>query len=342
MNLISDVLTQHPEYKVSVLTSKNSSPYTNLQISGVKIFRPGIVSKISLVRYFCFLNYNFLGTLILIITRPDVVLVYESLSIFPAYLYSKFFLNKKIHIHYHEYTSIPEKNVASAYMKFLFKCEDKLLQKHTSSQTNEERKALFLKDIPKLKKQFVSVFPNMPPKNWWTDFGQTKKPWERGKIKLVHVGVLDAETMYLEEVLQWVSQHPNELELTLFSQDVSVTARKLFSQFKSDNILLKSALEYNTLPQELIKHDVGIVLYKGHIPNYVFNVPNKVYEYLSCGLKVIGDKALIMLGNSSLKGVYQIEFNNFKHFDICEAIEKNHGQSEIFRNSLVDFLFIKK
>lgn len=342
MNFIFDVLSQKPDYKISVITSFNSSPFANQEFEGVKIFRLGSVSENSIKRYLSYLMYNIFSVLILFIKRPDVVVVYETLSIFPAYIFSKVFKKKKIHVHYHEYMSIKEKKAASLYMKFLLLCERNLLKKVTCSQTNEDRKAMFLKDNTYLHTGNLEVYPNLPPKTWWRDYGQHKIAWQGGKIKLVYVGVLDAETMYLKEVLQWVSQHPNELELTLFSQDVSLSARKLFSQFKSDNILLKSALEYNTLPQELIKHDVGLVLYKGHIPNYVFNVPNKVYEYLSCGLKVIGDKALIMLGNSSLKGVYQIEFNNFKHFDICEAIEKNHGQSEIFRNSLVDFLFIKK
>jgi hypothetical protein len=28
------------------------------------------------------------------------------------------------------------------------------------------------------------------------------------------------------------------------------------------------------------------VLYTGHIPNYIYNIPNKVFEYLVCGLEV--------------------------------------------------------
>jgi hypothetical protein len=34
-------------------------------------------------------------------------------------------------------------------------------------------------------------------------------------------------------------------------------------------------------------------LYKGHIPNYIYNVPNKVYEYLACGLQVWYSKDLL-------------------------------------------------
>jgi hypothetical protein len=177
-------------------------------------------------------------------------------------------------------------------MKFLFKCEDKLLKKITCSQTNEDRKALFLKDNPNLSPGNVEVYPNLPPKAWWQDFGQYKKPWQSGKIKLVYVGVLDAETMFLEEVLTWVSENSEDLELTIFSQSVSNSAKDLILKFESSSIILKPALNYCQLPAELVKYDIGLVLYKGHIPNYVYNVPNKVFEYLYCGLKVLGDKCL--------------------------------------------------
>lgn len=327
MNLISDVLTEYSEYKVHVFTSKNSSPYSNIKLSNGKIFRLGSVSKISLERYFSFLIYNFFGTLVLLITRPNIVLVYESFSILPAYIYSKIFPKKKIHIHYHEYVSLSEKEAASKYMKFLFKCEAKLLRKYTCSQTNEDRKELFLMDNVKLKKQNVFVFPNLPPKSWWKDFGQYKKPSDSSKIKLVYVGVLDAETMYLEEVLEWVRQHSNELELTLFSQDISLSAKKLISKFHSENIFLKSALEYNLLPKELIKHDIGLVLYKGHILNYIYNVPNKVFEYLDCGLKVLADevnKSLVQLENNN---VYQVSFQNLNQVNL-KKFNQSYHQSE--------------
>jgi hypothetical protein len=293
LNIISDALAQKSAFKISVITSVNNSPYKNQSFPGVKIFRLGSTSKNAVLRYTSYLSYNFIGTLILLLKRPDVVLVYETLSVFPAYVYSLVFTKKRIHIHYHEYVSIPEKEASSRYVKVLFKCEEKLLQKYTCSQTNEDRKQLFLKDNAKLKKLNVFVFPNMPPKKWWKAFGQTKKLWDGGKIKLVYVGVLDTETMYLKEVLQWVRNQPNELELTLISQDVSLSARKLISNFESENIVLKTAIDYTILPQELVNHDIGLVMYKGHIPNYVYNVPNKVYEYLFCGLMVIGDRCLI-------------------------------------------------
>lgn len=316
MNFIYDVLSQKPNYKISVITSVNSSPFTNQEYDGVKIYRLGSVSVISLKRYLSYLIFNFWSLIILLLKRPDVVVAYETLSVFPAFVYSQLFKKKKIHVHYHEFLSIPERKQSSEYMKLLFKFEAKLLKKTSCSQTNKDRKVLFLRDNHFLKKENVYVYPNVPPDSWWQDFGSSKKPWEGGKIKLVYVGALDAETMFLEEILKWVLENSEDLELTIYSQNISEGAMKLIQKYRSNSIHLNQALNYYQLPSALVQYDLGLVLYKGHIPNYVFNIPNKVYEYLSCGLKVLSDSVITSLKDSDLSGVISLDLQDLNEKSI--------------------------
>ena len=121
LNLISDALAQKPAFQISVITSVNNSPYKNQSFPGVKILRLGSTSKNAVLRYTSYVAYNFIGSFVLLLKRPDIVLVYETLSIFPAFIYSIVLPRKKIHIHFHEYVSLPEKKAASSYMKVLFK-----------------------------------------------------------------------------------------------------------------------------------------------------------------------------------------------------------------------------
>ena len=319
MNFILDVLSQKSEYRISVFTSVNSSPYNNKIYNDVKIFRLGSVSKKPIIRYASYILFNVLGTIILILQRPATIVVYETLSILPAFVFSKIFKKSKIHIHYHEYVSNSEKEAASAYMKFLFKFENKLLKSITCSQTNEDRKTLFLMDNPNLKSENVSVYPNFPPEQWWNDFGHYKTSYKDGIIKLVYVGVLDCETMYLEEILAWVKANSETLDLTLYSQQYSKKTKALINKYSAPNISLRPAINYYELPQELMKHDIGLVLYKGHIPNYIYNVPNKVYEYLSCGLQVIVHHKLI----STIRlGIEQIQVVDYTKLDLI-LIKRN-------------------
>ena len=242
MNFISDFLSQKSDYRITVFTSVNSSTYNNQSYSGVKIFRLGSASKNHIKRYASYLLYNVLVTIIITFQRPDTIVVYETLSILPAFIFSKIFKKSKIHIHYHEYMSSPEKEVASAYMKFLFIIEKKLLKFVTCSQTNEDRKALFLIDNPNIDSRNVTVYPNFPPEQWWIDFGQHKGTYKEGIINLVHVGVLDSETMYLEEILAFVKANSETLVLTFYSQQYSEKTKALINKYSAPNIFLRPAL----------------------------------------------------------------------------------------------------
>ncbi len=343
MNFISDVVCQNNDTNLNVYTSKNSSPFKNISFEKIKIRRYGVISVNPFIRYFSYVYYNFFCFLHLITSRPDIVLVYETLSICPAFIYNLIFPGKRIHIHYHEYISPLEKNRSSFYMKMLFKMEQKLLFNSTCSHTNVDRKNLFLIDNKYLKEEQVKVFPNLPPTHWWENYGKNKKNRITSPIKMVYVGSLDADTMYLTELLDWVKNNRDLLQLTIISQQYNAKTFQLINDSLSPNIILKKAIDYYDLPIELVKYDIGLVIYKGHIPNYVYNIPNKVYEYLSCGLSVIADKSLITTASLNLNSIKIIEFRNLSQINFSDLFsskfvlssDRNTNESlyrELFHN----------
>ncbi len=320
MNFISDTVCHNRYTNLNVYTSKNSSPFNNISLENIKIRRFGVISVNPFVRYFSYVYYNFFCSLHLIISRPDIVLVYETLSICPAFIYNLIFPGKRIHIHYHEYISPLEKKRSSFYMKLLFKMEQKLLFNSTCSQTNVDRKTLFLRDNKYLKEDQVKVYPNLPPTHWWENYGKNKKNSFNNPIKLVYVGSLDADTMYLIELLDWVKNNRDLLHLTLISQQYNEKTLQLINDSLSPNIILKEAIDYYDLPNELINYDVGLVIYKGHIPNYIYNVPNKVYEYLSCGLMVLADKCLKTTSSLNLDSIKIIDFKKLDDINLKDLV----------------------
>jgi hypothetical protein len=334
MNLIIDLLNADIANQIIVITTKNSSPFPNQSFIRTKIWRFGYISDYSIWRYLTYVFYNFLATILLLINRPKVVVVFETFSVFPAYVYSSIFKKTKIHLHYHEYLSNEEKEIASGYLKILLNLEGSLLKKYTSSQTNEDRKDLFLKDNRQIHCNKVLVFPNLPPTNWWLKYGRVKSPWKGGKIKLVHVGVLDADTMFLEEILIWVNRNINEVDLTIFSQSISPSAEQLLSKYQSLNIHIEEPIYYYDLPKKLTQFDIGLVLYKGHIPNYVYNVPNKVYEYLSCGLTVLSSIVLISVQklNNNKVVLKDLEKIDLSLLDEMKLLLKNSDNVKAYIN----------
>ena len=293
MNFIFDNLEDNPEVRILVLTTNNTTNFKTPAFPNTKIYRFGTISLNPLKRYASYLWFNLMSSLLLLFKKFDLIIAFESLSIFPLWLRTNLRVKTKAHIHFHEYISLLECQTSSIYMKFLFKLENFLLVKHQCSHTNEDRKRLFLIDKPFLKSENVEVRPNMPPKSWWIRYGQLKKPNIEGKIRFVHVGAADHNTMYVKEVLEWVKENSKKIELTFVSQQLEKETKHLILNYCCSSISIMNPIDYYELPNELIKYDIGLVLYKGHIPNYIYNVPNKVYEYLVCGLQVWYSKDLI-------------------------------------------------
>jgi hypothetical protein len=223
---------------------------------------------------------------------------------------SKIYNSNKVHIHFHEYLSSSERSASSAYMKVLFKLEDRLLNKYPCSQTNEDRKRLFLIDKPFLKAERVGVRPNMPPKSWWNNYGQFKKKSADAKIRLVHLGACNNHTMYVKEVLDWVTANQEQLELTIISQQLDEQTKDLIARYDTIAIKVMAPLDYYELPKELVKYDVGLVIYKGVIDNHKFSVPNKVYEYLACGLGVLTSNQLTSTVNLKHKEIMVVDYED--------------------------------
>jgi hypothetical protein len=337
MNFIFDKLEDNPELRILVLTTNNTANYKTPTFPNTKIYRFGTISINPLKRYTSYLWFNFMSSLILLSKKFDLIIAFESLSIFPLWLRTNIRFKTKAHLHFHEYISLLECQISSTYMKILFKLEDQLLRKHKCSHTNEDRKRLFLKDKPFLKSENVEVRPNMPPKSWWNQYGQLKKPNTGGKIRLVHVGAADHKTMYIKEVLEWAKENSKKIELTFISQQLEKETKHLILNYCCSSISIMNPIDYYELPKELIKYDIGLVLYNGYIPNHIYSVPNKVYEYLACGLQVWYSKDLLTtdkLNNNS----NQIENDIFLPPSFLKILYFNnyYFQEKIFVNKLID------
>jgi hypothetical protein len=160
-----------------------------------------------------------------------------------------------------------------------------------------------------LKSDLVEVRPNLPPRSWWNQYGQFKKKGSDAKIKLVYVGACDNRTMFVKEVLDWVTANQFILDLTIISQHLDNDTKKLILDYNSPSINILPPIDYYELPKVLIKFDVGLVLYKGHIPNYIYNVPNKVFEYLNSGLSVIVDFNLIATRELDIQKILIVDYS---------------------------------
>jgi hypothetical protein len=291
MNCICDL----DKEKVTALKIFSTHSKNNWFSSSYPIYRLGNYTTSRWSRYWTYLYFNFACFFFLCVYRPNKVLYYETYSSWPVYFYKKLFPSVNVFIHFHEYISERERKESSAYYKYLHKKETVLLKKAIwISHTNEDRMRLFQQDFPFVRKDQCHILPNYPPADWQNlaqinKTNRTQATYQR----IVYIGALGIKSTYIEAFAKWVHQQNGAYYFDIFSDNMEKEVMQIIAALESPFISIKQPINYFDLPLILSKYDIGVVLYTGHLPNYVYNVPNKVFEYLVCGLDVWYSKDLI-------------------------------------------------
>ena len=322
LNFIRDLEREGIE-KVTVLSTNAANNWFK---SAISIFRWGTIGSSKWTRYTTYIIFNLFALCYLLIKRPNKVVYYETLSCWPVYWYKKIRSNTKVFIHFHEYTSDEEKNWSSAYYKNLLVKEAYLLQEaYWVSHTNEDRMRLFLQDYPFLQDRQCHVFPNYPPADWSARAQKIRKQRTNSdSIKLVYVGALGLQTTYIQELAEWIQEQNGKYSLDIYTDIIEQEVFYFLQNLNSSFIQLKAAIPYFNLPEVLAQYDIGVVFYKGHIPNYIYNVPNKVMEYLDCGLQVICSTELKSCLEFKKRHILEtIHMINFKNINTIKTVHPN-------------------
>ena len=335
LNFIRDLEREGIE-KVTVLSTNTANNWFK---SSISIFRWGNLGSSKCSRYPTYIIFNLFALCYLLIKSPSKVVYYETLSCWPIYWYKKIRSNTKVFIHFHEYTSEEEKNRSSAYYKNLLAKEAYLLQQaNWVSHTNEDRMRLFRQDYPFLEDEQCHIFPNYPPADW-SDRAQQIRAHRNNNdsIKLVYVGALGLQTTYIKELAEWIQEQQGKYSLDIYTDNIEQEVKEFLQNLNCSYIHLNAAIPYFNLPEVLAQYDIGVVLYKGHIPNYVYNVPNKVMEYLACGLGVVYCKELVSSSlfqkKFALTQMTAIDFMNSINISITVPNKSSIKNFEEIKNS---------
>lgn len=328
LNDINTIDKLNPNYFCKVFTSYTKNKW--FQTKKVKLIRIGfdVSENNDLIRYLQYFWFNIYAFYQLVLFKPDKIIGYETLSVQPIFLYSLINRNFSKHLHYHEYISKPEILKASKYFKFLHSLESKLWKDPSVkiSHTNEDRRSLYLNDFPFVKFNQVEVYPNFPPENWYSNSKQSKNSQgiDKHPIRFIHVGALGIDSMYVLEIVNWIISHKGKFELDFYITNTTSETKTYLDYITKIHkfIRVKNPIQYYDLPKILINYDVGLVLYKGNIPNHTFSVPNKVFEYLACGLEVWYSNKLISTSKFVEKEKIQRCFQT--NFEELDNLQRKH------------------
>ena len=275
-------------------------------------------------RYFTYTAFNILSVLCLLFNGVNKVLYFETLSAYPAWFYKRFLKRRaELFIHYHEYNSPEEYKKGMRLVRYFHKLELRLYPLSAwLSHTNIHRMSQFLKDIEPLKVSNPQLLPNYPSVNW---LGKPNPP-ETNVVKIVYVGAVSLDTMYIKEFADWVNTHNGSVIWDIYSSNITDAAYRFIKTLDSQRIKFCGAVNYSSLPVVLKHYQAGIILYNGHSTNYVFNAPNKLFEYFGCGLDVwfpdVMEGSIPYLTNKTYPKILTFNFSNLSTIDIDEALNK--------------------
>ena len=312
------------ETRIDVLTTRPAN-HSLIEMDGVTIHRFGTWREkmTKWDRALVYAKFNLFSLWFLLRKPAKAILYYETLSAGPAWMLKKIFKSKsQIFIHYHEYISIPEYEHGMVLNRWLHKRE-KALYPYAEwvSHTNVDRIKLFLRDLNGSKPSSTHTVPNYPPA-WWK---RNAKENGKEKIGFVYVGALSMDTMHLEKMAQFIMSRQQDCYWDIYSTNVSADAKQYLECLGGANIHFKGGVPYEELPAILSQYDIGLVLYKGHIPNYVYNVPNKLFEYHVCGLDVwfpdTMKSSLEFCTVGTFPRIVAIDFNQLDSIDLNKEVD---------------------
>lgn len=314
--------------KVILITNKTnriSFKYENKKIKVLRIISLDKNNK-RIFRFIKYIYFNFITTIRLFFFRPSKVFYYESHSSLPAYIYKKYISkHSDIIVHYHEYMSEEEYKNGMLLVNFYHQFEKKIYNDvKWISLTNKILVNKFLIDNAEIEAKKVHTLPNFPPRSWTINSIQKdsiKKP-----VKIVYVGSLSNATMFYEEFANWVLKLNGEASWDIYSQQISNDVLRHIQQNGNGIINFNGFVNYYQLSEVLSHYDVGLILYRGHIQNFIYNATNKLFEYLACGLDVWFPEELLgaydYITNGTYPKVIKIDFKNLEKYDLDNLISR--------------------
>lgn len=272
------------------------------------------------------------------IFKPDAIVYIEPHSAIGAWIYYRLLGGEaRLFIHHHEYYSPEDYDRPGMRIPRLgFGLEQSYLfpKAEWISQTNPDRLSLAKKDNPSVPDKAWHVLPNYPPKDWVKNFPLTNSTKEGNLTRLIYVGSASFEDTYIEEIVRWVAAYPRELSLHICGYNVAAEVWEWLDREQFSNVSFNSdGYNYADLPQILEGFDIGLVLYKGNTTNFIYNVPNKVFEYLLCRLAVWYPVEMVGIRNFQTLHALPLQELSFSELESLNPIKVQSTKAESFSSS---------
>ncbi len=129
----------------------------------------------------------------------------------------------------------------------------------------------------------------------------------------------------IKEFCEWVIGQKGKIKFDVYSFNMHQNTKEYLSKLNNENIqFFPEGIFYHDIPKKLINYDIGLILYKCNNLNYVFNAPNKLFEYLACNLDIWfptemkGAYEYVRSGSSPQ--ILNLDFQNLNQYNVEELV----------------------
>ncbi|WP_309400636.1 hypothetical protein [Cerasicoccus maritimus] len=292
-------LASREDVELTVWSSANDKERPEFTCSRVEIQRPRYVipSNNAAKRLLDSITWNWACARGLKRAKVDAVIYIEPHSALAIWMYYHLLGGQaRLFIHHHEYYAPGDYDrPGMRLVKWAHAAERKALFNRAEwiSQTNDNRLQFFQKDNPAIDGEKLHSWPNFPPISW--RIKRSNHPQNK-RLKLLYLGSASFHDTYIREVAEWAAHFPEQLSLTISGFNVDQAVWDWLDKRNFSNVITNpQGWDYEALPEQLSKYDIGLILYKGNTTNFIYNAPNKLFEYWAAGLEVWFPKEMIQI-----------------------------------------------
>ncbi len=286
-------LAGQAEVSVRAYSTENLKQRAEFRSPGIKIIRGRLPGRDApaILRLFASLWWHVRTAIAVWRFRPDVIFYVEPHSAITVWLLVVVLRRRcRLFIHHHEYYAKQDcKRPGMRLPAIGYWLERRCLfgKAEWVSQTNPDRLSLLSSQCPAVAASVWQVLPNYPPQTWLQHVGAEQAVHPASRQRLIYVGSASFEDTYIREIVLWAAANKEWVNLHICGYNVAQDVWTWLADKQFPNVsCAPDGCAYADLPGLLSEFDVGLVLYKGNTSNFVFNIPNKVFEYLVCGLEV--------------------------------------------------------
>jgi hypothetical protein len=244
------------------------------------------LSKITLKKYL-----KILSTLFHIYQSKQKEIIYTNdfQVVYLNNFINKFFFKKKVSLIYHQFELI-EKKRQSKISSYIYQSVCKNANKIDLCVFPEINRLNYFLNSSSANKKSVLLFPNTcKPNNSIIEPTPIIDFIPDDSFIVLHVGTVGGKQHYFINFLKAIEKLKNEKDITfIFLGRMDKEVEQLSKTLKLENIHFFDSIPHEQLYGIYKRTNLGVILYKGTSLNYEYCAPNKLYEFWSQGIPVIG------------------------------------------------------